>query len=183
MRNFLKAATTAAAFAVLATAAVAGDTAYKYDALGRVLLSTYPDNSQVGFKYDNSGNRVSTRRAKIVGPTTSDRLTAGQGLVPGASITSPNGCYKLTLQEDGNAVLTRLGVAKWSSNSSGAPSANLAVQSDGNVVLNGPVGEVLWHASTGGHAGAFMVIQNDGNLVIYQGATAYWNSGTSLGAC
>ena len=179
-RSRIACAVVMGALMAASSVAVAGTTAYKYDPLGRVLLSTYPDGSQDGFSYDSAGNRSATRRAVIVPPTASDRLAAGQGLIPGASITSPSGCFKLTLQDDGNAVITDQGAAIWSSSSSGAPSANIVMQSDGNMVVYGPVGEVFWAAGSGGHpGGGFVQMQNDGNLVIYQGSTVLWSSSTA----
>ena len=183
MTKMWKIVAVAAVIALCAGTVEAGTTAYKYDALGRVLLSTYPDGSQDGFSYDSAGNRSATRRAVIVPPTVANRLNAGQGLIPGASLISTTGCYKLTLQDDGNTVLTRLGSAVWNSSTSGAPSANLVMQTDGNAVVYGPVGEVFWQAATGGHSGAYLILQDDGNLVVYSGSTALWNAGTSFGAC
>lgn len=170
---------------LMTTQAMAGDTYYKYDALGRVLLSSYPDGSQVGFAYDSAGNRSATKRAIIAPPTTTSTLASGKGLIIGAMLTSPNLCYSLVLQEDGNLVLYRNGVgAKWSSNTSGMNSASLVMQTDGNAVLSGPTETAgYWNSVTAGHAGAYMSLQNDGNLVIYQGSTALWSSNTALGAC
>ena len=44
-----------------------------------------------------------------------DTLAEGQKLVNGESLTSSNGAYTLTLQDDGNLVLASRGQAIWSS--------------------------------------------------------------------
>jgi len=44
---------------VVSSYAVAGTESYSYDALGRLSTVTYPDNSEVVYKYDAAGNRSS----------------------------------------------------------------------------------------------------------------------------
>lgn len=48
--------------ALAAGSAMAGNTTYKYDALGRVIEVDYPDGSIVYYQYDAAGNRTSTTR-------------------------------------------------------------------------------------------------------------------------
>jgi cell wall-associated NlpC family hydrolase len=50
-----------------------------------------------------------------------------------------------------------------------SPSGNmvLAMQTDGNLVLYAPGGNVRWHTDTDGNPGAFARFQTDGNLVVY----------------
>lgn len=40
------------------SAANAGTTSYKYDALGRVIEVIYPDGSKIQYEYDQAGNRT-----------------------------------------------------------------------------------------------------------------------------
>jgi len=176
-------AAVAVALGGLATSAFAGTTYYKYDALGRVLLTSAPDGTQEGFAYDSAGNRTATRRNIMTLPSATNQLTAGQALIVGASLHSASGRYSLVMQEDGNLALYGQSGNLWHTATNGNPSAHAVLQGDGNFVIYGPVGQVYWHAATNGHPGAVLVLQDDGNLVIYQGSTAIWNSGTACGLC
>jgi YD repeat-containing protein len=177
------AAVAAVALAALAGAAQALPTKYKYDALGRVLLASYPDGSQNGYAYDAAGNRTKVRRTRIAPPTTPDRLNVGQGLIPGAEIRSSSGRYVLVMQDDGNLVIYGQSGALWSSATYGNPVAHLVLQGDGNLVIYGPVAQVYWHANTPGASNPTLVMQNDGNLVLYASNGAVWSSGTGCGLC
>ena len=55
----------------------------------------------------------------------------------------------------------------------------LAIQSDGNLVLYGLRENPVWSTSTQGRGATQLVLQGDGNLVIYRGNEALWSSGTS----
>ena len=62
LRKYLTAGLFAAASLVAASSALAGDTVYKYDALGRVIEVDYPDGSIVYYSYDAAGNRTQVQR-------------------------------------------------------------------------------------------------------------------------
>jgi len=64
-----------------------------------------------------------------------DTLTAGQKLGRGDSLTSGNGAYTLTLQDDGNLVLAARGEAVWATGTNGEGADRAEVQSDGNCVI------------------------------------------------
>jgi len=65
----------------------------------------------------------------------SDTLTEGQKLVRGESLTSNNGAYTLTLQDDGNLVLASRGQSIWASGTDGQDVVRAEVQPDGNFVV------------------------------------------------
>ncbi len=106
-------------------------------------------------------------------------LYAGEQLLVGQSLRSPNGHYSLLLQSDGNLVLYGPGGgptgAIWASYTNSG--ARLAMQGDGNLVLyksnNTFAGFASW---TQAYPGAWAQLQDDGNLVVYSpGAIArFW---------
>jgi hypothetical protein len=64
-----------------------------------------------------------------------DRLHNGEKLEVGQSLTSENGAYKLTLQDDGDLVLYSGVDAVWSTETNGQKVLRAEVQTDGNFVL------------------------------------------------
>lgn len=64
-----------------------------------------------------------------------DTLTAGKKLIKGESLTSKNGAYSLTLQDDGNLVLSAQDAPIWSSGTNGQDVVRAEVQTDGNFVV------------------------------------------------
>jgi hypothetical protein len=135
-------------------------------------------------------------------------MPAGMAMGPGATITSPNGNYTLTMQQGGALVLTGAATL-WSSTQvptarrasySGAPlpGSSAAVtyvattastnQSGGLVVGTGKSSNKIsfqTNTNSGGTiAGvpgfSYLAVQNDGNLVLYtvEGQSVEWSSGT-----
>ena len=107
----------------------------------------------------------------------SDTLNVGDRLGTGQSLTSANGAYTLTLQDDGNLVLTDEGNAVWSTKTNGKGVVRATVQEDGNFVLYNGSDEGIWSTKTSG-AGARLVLQDDRNVVLYVGDTGEWSSKT-----
>ena len=95
-----------------------------------------------------------------------DTLTEGQKLGKGESLTSNNGAYTLTLQDDGNLVLAARGEAVWATNTNGQNVERAEVQTDGNFVLYTP-DKPVWHTDTKGKKNVKLVLQDDRNLVLY----------------
>ena len=106
-----------------------------------------------------------------------DTLTAGQKLGQGDSITSNNGAYTLTLQEDGNLVLAARGEAVWASATNGQGGDRAEVQTDGNFVLYAG-SKPIWHSDTKGKKDVKLVLQDDRNVVLYSADGAAWTSRT-----
>lgn len=110
-----------------------------------------------------------------------DTLTEGQKLVKGESLTSSNGAYTLTLQDDGNLVLASRGHAIWASGTNGEDVVRAEVQSDGNFVLY-TGDKPVWHTDTKGKKNVRLVLQDDRNLVLYSGEAAAWSTKTETDA-
>ena len=110
-----------------------------------------------------------------------DTLAEGQKLVKGESLTSSNGAYTLTLQDDGNLVLASRGHAIWSSKTNGEDVVRAEVQSDGNFVLY-TADKPVWHTDTKGKKNVRLVLQDDRNLVLYSADGSAWSTKTETDA-
>lgn len=107
----------------------------------------------------------------------SDRLMNGEKLERGQSLTSRNGAYTLTLQDDGNLVLAARGQAVWATGTEGRNVERLEVQKDGNCVLY-TADKPVWHTDTKGAKDVRLLLQDDRNLVLYGFAGPAWASNT-----
>ncbi|WP_310768445.1 LysM peptidoglycan-binding domain-containing protein [Mycobacterium sp. Z3061] len=110
-----------------------------------------------------------------------DRLTEGQKLVKGESLTSSNGAYTLTLQDDGNLVLAVWGNPIWSTSTNGQDVVRAEVQTDGNFVLY-TADKPVWHSDTKGKKQVQLVLQDDRNLVLYAADGPAWSTKTETDA-
>lgn len=110
-----------------------------------------------------------------------DTLTEGQKLVKGESLTSNNGAYTLTLQDDGNLVLASRGKAIWSTGTNGQDVVRAEVQRDGNFVVY-TADKPVWASNTKGKKNVKLVLQDDRNLVLYSGDQAAWSTKTETDA-
>src|ERR1700747_3785090 len=106
-----------------------------------------------------------------------DTLTAGQKLVRGESLTSNNGAYTLTLQDDGNLVLASRGQAIWATSTNGQDVVRAEVQPDGNFVLY-TADKPVWHSDTKGKKNFRLVLQDDRKLVLYAADGPAWSTHT-----
>lgn len=108
-----------------------------------------------------------------------DTLQAGQNLAVGQRLESGNG-IALTLQDDGNLVLTDGGDAVWSTGTQGSGASSANLQDDGNFILYTASGNLVWETGTSGNPGARIVVQDDRNVVVYNaGDSAVWQSHTA----
>jgi nucleoid-associated protein YgaU len=110
-----------------------------------------------------------------------DTLTGGQKLVKGESLTSSNGAYTLTLQDDGNLVLAARGHAVWATGTNGQDVVRAEVQNDGNFVLY-TADKPVWHTDTKGKKNVRLVLQDDRNLVLYAADGPAWSTKTETDA-
>ena len=106
-----------------------------------------------------------------------DTLTEGQKLETGGTLTSNNGAYTLTLQDDGNLVLAANGQAVWATGTNGLDVVRAEVQTDGNFVLYTP-DKPVWHTDTKGAKDVKLVLQDDRNVVLYAADGPAWSSKT-----
>lgn len=111
---------------------------------------------------------------------------SGASLQPGATVASPDGSYKLTLQTDGNLVWKHGETVVWHTATHGVKDATCHMQTDGNLVIYGSrEGQrgAVWASNTAGHTGATLACQVDGNLVVYDhGKPIVWacNAGSAI---
>jgi len=110
-----------------------------------------------------------------------DTLTAGQKLVKGEFLTSNNGAYTLTLQDDGDLVLAVRGKAIWATGTNGQDVVRAEVQPDGNFVLY-TGDKPVWHSDTKGKKDVRLVLQDDRNLVLYAADGPAWSTKTETDA-
>ena len=110
-----------------------------------------------------------------------DTLTGGQKLVKGDSLTSSNGAYTLTLQDDGNLVLASRGHAIWATGTDGQDVVRAEVQHDGNFVVY-TADKPVWHTDTKGKKNVRLVLQDDRNLVLYAADGPAWSTKTETDA-
>lgn len=106
-----------------------------------------------------------------------DRLQDGEKLEVGDSLTSKNGAYKVSLQEDGNLVLYAGDEAVWSTGTNGQNVVRAEVQKDGNFVLYTP-DKPVWASQTKGAKDVRLILQDDRNLVLYGVDGPAWSSNT-----
>ncbi|MCC3768820.1 LysM peptidoglycan-binding domain-containing protein [Streptomyces sp. UNOC14_S4] len=106
-----------------------------------------------------------------------DTLHVGDELGLGQSLQG--GAYTLTLQDDGNLVLSEPGGVVWATNTHEKGVQRAVLQEDGNFVLytdDGPV----WATDTNGEDADRLVVQADRNVVLYaKDDSPLWASDTN----
>jgi hypothetical protein len=99
------------------------------------------------------------------------------------TLKSPNGDFKLVLQDDGNMVLFNSANAIiWATNvfpGAGAAPYRLEMQRDGNLVIYNRSNGFVWATNRTSTNGPFrFALQNDSNLVVYdRNNGVVWNKG------
>ncbi|MEV6277820.1 LysM peptidoglycan-binding domain-containing protein [Nocardia sp. NPDC051832] len=95
-----------------------------------------------------------------------DTLRVGEELGLGQSLT--NGAYTLTLQPDGNLVLSEPdGNVVWAAQTHGQDVQKAVLQPDGNFVLYKGDGAAAWSTETNGKSVDRLTVQADRNVVLY----------------
>lgn len=101
----------------------------------------------------------------------SGMLTSGQSLI------SLNSVNVLTMQTDGNLVLTYNGQVTWQTGTSGVGNY-LKMSEDGTLAVYNSSGGVL-NTIASANGGIFFIAQNDGNLVEYKQGDHVFDTGTN----
>lgn len=112
-------------------------------------------------------NRPTRSPTRMPSAAVGSCLRAGDSLLPGQCLKSPN--YRYTLCLEGNGELTTndifTGTRLWSNGKNLDAPVRLELQLDGNMVEYGVLSQ-SWSSGTAG-SDLFAAIQNDGNFVLY----------------
>lgn len=130
----------------------------------------------------NAMNRLRKRIEEEESLQSPDSLKAGQELKRNESLVSENRRYYVTLQEDGDLVLSGPSGTLWSSNTSGKRNVrNIIMQRDGNLVMYTEENKAIWASHTSGRPRTKFIVQDDGNAVIYSHEISIWATRTMGG--
>ncbi len=102
-------------------------------------------------------------------------LSPGQQLKPGEKLTSENGAYILTLQEDGNLCVYNnkngvQGAYVWGTMKHGFKDARFQLNANGNLIVYSGKNDIKWSSNTGKkgyNTPTKLVLENDGSLKLY----------------
>jgi pimeloyl-ACP methyl ester carboxylesterase len=95
-------------------------------------------------------------------------LRPDEYLYAGEAIDSPDGCYRLIYQGDGNLVLYDVNwVPLWASHTENTSPGLAMMQGDGNFVVYDADWVARWASNTSQWHNAFVTLQNDANVVVY----------------
>jgi hypothetical protein len=101
----------------------------------------------------------------------------------GKVLISENLKFRLSLQKDGNLVISTIpgGQTTWSTNTAGSGADKAVMQQDGQFCLYNAAGVLKWGTYTR-DAGSVLKLQKDGILVVYSPkGYVVWNSATGWG--
>ena len=117
----------------------------------------------------------STKNGFVRHPTLSsgDVLKSGQALVLGRT--------QFVLQHDGNVVVYRSGVARWSTNTAGRGGTRLTMRTNGNLVLTRENGTIVCSSRTAdANASNHVTVLRDGDVVMYDAlGRVVWHTNTA----
>lgn len=106
-------------------------------------------------------------------------LRNDQFLMPGQSIFSPSGRYRLIYQSDGNLVVydTSQFPAKpiWHAQTHGSVTGRFQMQADGNAVIYSSTGSPIWATWTQDTLSAWLELKDDGALVVNAPSGTAWD--------
>ncbi|MFJ8980025.1 FG-GAP-like repeat-containing protein [Streptomyces sp. NPDC102282] len=147
---------------------------------GNLELVGVSSRSWQGGCFGETETRTGAIAARADNTVLGSRLTPGQRLLPGDTLASASA--KLTMQTDGNLVITsNAGKALWSTGTTGA-GATAMLNTDGNLVVRNSADTAdLWEAGTSA-TGATAVLQDRGNFVVLNAQNVpLWSSSSARG--
>ncbi|WP_427166645.1 ricin-type beta-trefoil lectin domain protein [Streptomyces sp. C1-1] len=182
---------------------IPAETTTTYDGQGRATTSTlwhqavkqwsttsaYPGADETDTTPPAGGSSTATftdalgQTVKSVVKNTGATVTLkGGSIIPsGTSLTSSS--VRLTMQADGNLVLTALASGKtvWSSGTNGNPGAYAQFGTDGNLAVYTASGTSKWSTGLTATSGATLRVRTDSTLVVVggDGSTVLWKQGTA----
>jgi|GEM_PF-829130 len=177
------------------TSVLPGDTAtFKFSVTAPATVGAYKEYFNLLIEGTSWLNDIGLYYAiDVVSPVTQPScgtasLTAGQSIVPGQFLLSPDGQTTLNLQGDGNLVDYSNFRAVWANGANSNKVTQLILQPDGNLVEYGKDSNgntvAFWNSNTankptaGSASANRLVLQCDGNIVLYNGNTPLWWTNT-----
>ncbi|MFE4819902.1 ricin-type beta-trefoil lectin domain protein [Streptomyces sp. NPDC056704] len=140
--------------------------------------STPPAGGRATAVFTDALGRTVKSMVKNSGATVT--LAGGTIIPSGTSLTS--GSVRLTMQADGNLVLTALATGKtvWSSGTSGNPGAYAQFGTDGNLAVYTTAGASKWSTGLTATTGATLQVRADSTLAVVAGTgtSVLWKQGT-----
>ncbi|MFJ7967103.1 ricin-type beta-trefoil lectin domain protein [Streptomyces sp. NPDC096324] len=141
--------------------------------------TTAPAGGRSTASFTNAVGQTTSTVVKNTGSTVT--LPAGSVIPSGTSLTSDS--VRLTMQQDGNLVLSALatGATIWSSGTSGHAGAWAKFGTDGNLVIYSTAAAQLWTTGLTATTGATFQVRNDSTaaVVASNGTTTLWKQGTA----
>ncbi|MEU8934927.1 ricin-type beta-trefoil lectin domain protein [Streptomyces sp. NPDC048409] len=141
--------------------------------------TTAPAGGRSTASFTNAVGQTTRTVVKNTGSTVT--LKGGSVIPSGTSLTSDS--VRLTMQSDGNLVLTALatGATVWSSGTSGHAGAWARFGTDGNLVIYSTAAAQLWTTGLTATTGATFQVRNDSTaaVVASNGTTQLWKQGTA----
>ncbi|MET8288059.1 ricin-type beta-trefoil lectin domain protein [Streptomyces sp. NPDC005132] len=141
--------------------------------------TTAPAGGRSTASFTNAVGQTTSTVVKNTGSTVT--LTAGSVIPSGTSLTS--GSVRLTMQADGNLVMSALatGTTIWSSGTSGHAGAWAKFGTDGNLIVYSTAAAQLWTTGLTATTGATFQVRNDSTaaVVASNGTTMLWKQGTA----
>ena len=166
-----------AAMAVAPAAFAQAVQAYKYDALGRVVIASASTGGVDGYSYDSAGNRSAANKFTQHLPATADRLVGNDGLPLMATLTPPSAAYWLIVQPDGHlqTYTVSSGAVLFDGTAKDYETVSIKMQTDGNLVRVRRDNTTVAISGTSGNTGAIAVMQDSGVFVVKNSAgTVIW---------